>query len=67
MANPEHFEILEQGGEVWNRWREKNPEILPDLHGMDLSHIKLTGANLKRACLRNADLEGAQLDGAYFV
>ena len=26
MANPEHFEILKQGVDVWNRWREKNPE-----------------------------------------
>ena len=32
MANPEHVEILKQGVDVWNRWREENPEILkPDL------------------------------------
>ena len=31
MANPEHLEILKQGVDVWNRWREENPEVKPDL------------------------------------
>jgi hypothetical protein len=31
MANPEHLEILKQGVEAWNEWREKNPDIEPDL------------------------------------
>lgn len=31
MANPEHVEILKQGVDVWNRWREENPEVVPDL------------------------------------
>lgn len=32
MANPEHTRVLAQGIEAWNEWREKNPEITPDLH-----------------------------------
>lgn len=36
MANPEHLEILKQGLEVWNQWREKNPNIQPDLQNADL-------------------------------
>jgi hypothetical protein len=36
MANPEHLKILKQGVEVWNKWREENPE-----HGVDLSKADL--------------------------
>jgi len=31
MANPEHLKILKRGVEVWNKWREDNPKIVPDL------------------------------------
>jgi len=37
MANPEHVEILKQGVNVWNEWREENREIRPDLREADLS------------------------------
>ena len=29
MANPEHLEILKQGVEQWNKWREEHPEVRP--------------------------------------
>jgi hypothetical protein len=31
MANPEHENILQQGVEKWNEWRQANPQIQPDL------------------------------------
>jgi len=31
MADEEHVALLEQGVEVWNKWREENPGIVPDL------------------------------------
>ncbi len=31
MVNPEHLEILKQGVEAWNQWRENNPDVEPDL------------------------------------
>jgi hypothetical protein len=31
MASPEHLAILEKGVDVWNKWREENPDIEPDL------------------------------------
>jgi hypothetical protein len=31
MINPEHLAILKQGVEIWNKWREENPDIMPDL------------------------------------
>jgi uncharacterized protein YjbI with pentapeptide repeats len=37
MANPEHLKILDQGVEVWNKWREDKPDITPDLSGANLS------------------------------
>jgi hypothetical protein len=75
MANEEYLAILRQGVEVWNRWREENPDIRvnlseADLRGADLSRARLNranffGANLHRADLSEADLSGADLTKAY--
>jgi hypothetical protein len=40
-ANPEHLKLLQQGIDVWNEWRAKEPSIVPDL-----SEAKLRGADL---------------------
>ena len=56
MANPKQLDILNQGVEVWNRWRKENPETPPDL-----SHALLFGANLSKADFRMAKLGGAKL------
>jgi hypothetical protein len=61
MANKEHLAILRQGVEAWNRWREKNPTIRPDLSVADLIRANLSGANLMGADLSVADLSGANL------
>jgi len=63
MANSEHLEKL-KGPEIWNRWREQNPEIEPDLGGANLRNVDLTGANLSGAYLSKADLRDANLTGA---
>jgi uncharacterized protein YjbI with pentapeptide repeats len=77
MADPKHIEILKQGVEVWNRWREENPEAKPDLSEADfvennlvkanLSGADLTYANLYGARLYRADLSGANLHMADFT
>jgi len=64
MANKEHLAILRQGVEAWNRWREKNPTIRPDLSVADLIRANLSGADLSGADLSVADLSGANLMGA---
>ncbi|HEV7858436.1 MAG TPA: toll/interleukin-1 receptor domain-containing protein [Pyrinomonadaceae bacterium] len=56
MANPEHLEILKQGVEVWNNWRDEHPEIKPDL-----SNANLVKANLIHADLMDANLSSANL------
>ncbi len=69
MANPEHLAILNEGVEVWNRWREENPKMRPDLsdaelYGEDFSNINLREADLQRADLRDAFLDRAILHRA---
>jgi hypothetical protein len=80
MANSEHLQILMQGFDAWNAWREQNRDIIPDISEAnlydanltvfnffraDLREAKLGGANFFRADLREAKLGGAHLVGAY--
>ncbi len=70
MANPEHLKILKQGVEAWNEWRKENPDMKPDLNGMDLTgsdlcRVNLASAGLVRAELFKADLTGADLSAAF--
>ena len=67
MANDEHVALLKQGVAAWNAWRDKNPNIRPDLSGADLSEANLSGANLSGANLSGADLSAANLDGANLI
>src|SRR6266699_1775759 len=72
MANQEHLDLLRQGTDVWNSWREQHLEAHPDrqyaanLSSADLYAANLNGANLSNtslygAFLREADLTGANL------
>ena len=54
MANGEHIKFLEQGVDVWNKWRKENPDIFPDLKGMCIAGSALFGANLNRTDLNGA-------------
>jgi hypothetical protein len=79
MTDNDYLSLIQQGVEAWNRWREENPEVKPDLSraylfeadlsGFNLSHVNfnrvcLIGANLKRANLSSANLDGAYVSGA---
>ncbi len=67
MANQEHLVILRQGVEAWNKWRNENKNIRPDLSDLkeaDLSNTDLRGVDLFRADLYNAKLRGANLSKA---
>ena len=69
MANQAHLDILKQGVEVWNRWREKHLDIHPDLVGVDfskadLSYVNLSEANLYQANFTKANLYRANLSKA---
>ena len=79
MADPKHLNVLRQGADFWNLWRNANSVPEPDLGGADLSRAYLPGVDLADADLggvnfgfaylheanfTNANLEGAQLSGA---
>ncbi len=64
MADQQHLELLKQGITAWNEWREKHPEICPDLSGANLSKANLEEANLSKANLRGINLSKARLERA---
>lgn len=64
MADPEHLTILKRGVQTWNRWREINPEIKPDLIEADLNHLNLSYANLGVANLERASLVSSNFSQA---
>jgi hypothetical protein len=75
MANSEHIaKLIEEGVEAWNKWREENPTVKPDLRSANLREADLREANLfkanlisaglRRANLREANLSRANLIGA---
>ena len=81
MANNRHLAILLQGEEVWNAWRNENPDIRPDLRGAELSCQTPDGllrrwiigggrgyrrGYLLRLNLQDADLRKADLSGSDF-
>jgi hypothetical protein len=76
MANPIHIDILYQGVEVWNAWRQKNPDIQPDLReaNLRLGYIfsgnfvdrDFAGANFSGADFRGANLSGRDFSKANF-
>jgi uncharacterized protein YjbI with pentapeptide repeats len=67
MANHRHVEILSHGVSAWNRWRTEDPDIKPNLSGVNLCKAKLANINLRQADLRKTDLREADLAGADLV
>ena len=53
--------IAQSGRDAWNAWRDKNPDIRPDLSDANLSDRVLNGANLSSADLSGANLGEARL------
>ena len=72
MTTEEHLRMLKQGVEAWNKWREENPDMKPELSEANLLLANLSGANLQWANLGGADLRAANLNlanlrGAFLV
>jgi hypothetical protein len=60
MADEALVNILRQGAEVWNQWRQDHPEE----NKLDFSGTKLNGVSLVTAHLREADFSGVDFRGA---
>lgn len=59
MAYQEHLDILKQGVEVWNKWREEKPNFRPNLLQANLSRASIIEANLSKVNLHKANLSEA--------
>lgn len=74
MADPEHVRRAGYAIAAWNRWRDENPDVVPDLSGANLSAglyrkgklfgANLSGADLRRSNLSEADFHASNLSGA---
>lgn len=74
IPNKRHFNVLNRGVKSWNRWREKNYRVIPQLAGakptenyldeIDLHHADLKGSFLQNKSLRASNLSGAILSEA---
>ncbi|OYD95158.1 hypothetical protein CDG77_10560 [Nostoc sp. 'Peltigera membranacea cyanobiont' 213] len=58
MANEEHLAILRKGREIWNRWREENPQVIPDLTKADLRGMYFGMFNLDYVDMQGAEIVG---------
>lgn len=67
MANKEQLEILKQGAEVWNKWRNENPTEKIDLSEANLAKAILSGVDLHEADLHKVNLSDSFLIGAIFA
>jgi len=67
MANSEHLDILKQGVETWNMWRDANPDAVPDLTGIDLSETDLRLIHLGEANLAGTNFKGANISESYLT
>ncbi|MBN1164328.1 MAG: pentapeptide repeat-containing protein [Candidatus Krumholzibacteriota bacterium] len=69
MADAAHKKVLQQGVSAWNKWRQENPAIKPDLSETNikirkLSHVNFKDTDLRGALLAGVDLRGANLENA---
>ena len=61
MTNLEQLVILRQGTDIWNEWRQQNPNIEINLSYTNLTRTNLTGTNLTKTDLKKACIIGARL------
>ncbi|MEH2355948.1 pentapeptide repeat-containing protein [Nostoc sp.] len=64
MANEEHLAILRQGVEVWNQWRKKNSNVIPDLSKANFSKYDFSKIDLSKAILIKTDFSDTNLFNA---
>ena len=72
MEKQEFLDLLQQGVDSWNFWRERNLDVEVDLSeinfsgdfsGINFSEVNLSGSNFSELDLSGANLSGADLSG----
>jgi uncharacterized protein YjbI with pentapeptide repeats len=66
MANPEHVALVLKVDD-WRRWREKYPNVTPELSWANLVGVNLSVADLHGADLSRADFSKANLSETAFA
>ena len=66
MADSDHVSKVKEGAAAWNRWREEEPDAVPDLGWANLNGLNLDGAVFAKAALKLAFCKGCSLVGADF-
>ena len=64
IASEGQLNLIKQGVEKWNLWRDQNTDIKPDLSQADLRETQLQKVNLSNANLDEAKLQFSNLTGA---
>lgn len=72
MAKQEQLDLLQEGIEAWNSWREQHKEVAIDLSQFHFTTVNMRGANLREAKFSDSklffgDFREADLRGARFV
>jgi uncharacterized protein YjbI with pentapeptide repeats len=67
MANLKHLNILKQGVDVWNKWRDDHRDVVPDLVGAYLVNSNLVNADLADTNLKGADFYKTDFTGANLI
>lgn len=63
MADQTHLNILRQGPDSWNEWRDSDFYARPQLRDADLRDIDISGVDLSETDLSGANLSGKNLSG----
>jgi uncharacterized protein YjbI with pentapeptide repeats len=62
QAQPEYVvDLIIQGPQVWNRWRQENPSIIPVI-----SNLEMTSASLSEFDFSNVQFPNARITGSTF-
>ena len=69
MANEQNLKLINEAIEkhdiaIWNKWRQENPDIRPDLSGADLRRAYLKKAILHGVIFRDVNLRETDLSYA---
>ncbi len=66
MADSNHVSKIKEGAAAWNRWREEEPDVLPDLGWANLNGLDLDGVVFAKSVLKLAFCKGCSFVGADF-